>query len=147
MSAEPAREFVDTNVLVYAYDGGAGAKAEQARELVAGLWRSSQGCLSLQVLQELFVTITRKVPKPMPVAGAAALIEDLSQWTLHEPVRTDVLAAIELHRQKRISLWDALIVQSALQLRCRTIWSEDLNAGQAFGAIRVRNPFAETRRG
>jgi predicted nucleic acid-binding protein len=142
MSAERAREFVDTNVLVYAYDTSAGAKATRARELVAGLWRSGQGCISLQVLQELFVTITRKVAKPMPATGAASLVEDLSQWTLHEPVRADVLAAIELHRQKRISLWDALILQSARQLRCRTIWSEDLNAGQAFGAIRVRNPFA-----
>lgn len=141
MSAEPSREFVDTNVLVYAYDASAGAKAEKARELVAGLWRSGQGCLSLQVLQELFVTITRKVPKPMPAAGAAALIGDLSKWTLHEPVRADVLAAIELHRRKRISLWDALILQGAHQLRCRTIWSEDLNAGQAFGETRVRNPF------
>lgn len=73
MSAEPAREFVDTNVLVYAYDPSAGAKAELARELVASLWRSGQGCLSLQVLQELFVTITRKVPKPMPAAGAAEI--------------------------------------------------------------------------
>ena len=78
----------------------------------------------------------------MPGAGAAALIGDLSKWTLHEPVRADVLAAIELHRRKRISLWDALILQSAHQLRCRTIWSEDLNAGQAFGETRVRNPFA-----
>ena len=142
MSVEPAREFVDTNVLVYAYDTSAGAKADLARVLVAGLWRSGQGCISLQVLQELFVTITRKVPKPMPAARAATLIEDLSQWTLHEPVRADVLAAIELHRLKRVSLWDALILQSARQLRCATIWSEDLNAGQAFGSIRVRNPFA-----
>ena len=142
MSAEPAREFVDTNVLVYAYDASAGAKAELARVLVAGQWRSGQGCISLQVLQELFVTMTRKVPKPMPAARAAALIEDLSQWTLHEPVRADVLAAIELHRLRRVSLWDALILQSARQLRCATIWSEDLNAGQAFGSTRVRNPFA-----
>ena len=142
MSVEPAREFVDTNVLVYAYDASAGAKAELARVLVAGLWRSGQGCISLQVLQELFVTMTRKVPKPMPAARAAALIEDLSQRTLHEPIRADVLAAIELHRLRRVSLWDALILQSARQLRCATIWSEDLNAGQAFGSIRVRNPFA-----
>ena len=56
--------------------------------------------------------------------------------------RSDVLAAIDLHRRKRISFWDALILQSAHHLRCRTIWSEDLNAGQVFGAIRVRNPFA-----
>lgn len=60
--------------------------------------------------QELFVTIIRKVPKPMPAARVAALIEDLSQWTLHESVRADVLAAIELHRLKRVSLWDALIL-------------------------------------
>ena len=99
MNAEPAREFVDTNILVYAYDRSAGVKSDRARELIAGLWRSGQGCLSLQVLQELFVTITRKVAKPMPAAGAASLIEDLSQWTLHEPVRADVLAAIDLHRR------------------------------------------------
>jgi predicted nucleic acid-binding protein len=57
--------FVDTNVLVYAYDLSAGEKHERARELVEELWRTRQGCISVQVLQEFFVNVTRKIlPRP-----------------------------------------------------------------------------------
>jgi predicted nucleic acid-binding protein len=141
MSVEARRQFVDTNVLVYAYDATAGVKGERARALIADLWRSAEGCLSLQVLQEFFVTVTRKVARPIPATRVEKLVADLSRWTLHAPGREDLLAAIELHRQKKISLWDALILRSARQLGCETLWSEDLNAGQAFDRVKIRNPF------
>lgn len=61
MSAEPAREFVDANVLVYAFDASSGAKQVVAERLLERLWDGGTGCLSVQVLQEFFVTVTRKV--------------------------------------------------------------------------------------
>ena len=69
------RQFVDTNVLVYAHDVTAGDKHSRARALVEELWDTREGCLSVQVLQELFVTTTRKIPKPLDAAAAAARSE------------------------------------------------------------------------
>jgi predicted nucleic acid-binding protein len=142
MSDDPERSFVDTNVFVYAHDRTAGKKRDQARALLVGLWHSGKGCLSLQVLQELFVAMTRKVPTPLQPARAFRLVSDLSRWNLHAPARDDLLAAIELHTKHRISLWDAMIVQSASRLGCGTLWTEDLGAGQSYAAVTVRNPFA-----
>lgn len=75
MSAEKRLEFVDTSVLVYAYDRSAGAKHVRSAELVRSLWISGQGCLSVQVLQEFYVTVTRKLPKPLDPRKAAELVE------------------------------------------------------------------------
>ena len=61
---------------------------------------------------------------------------------MHAPGPSDVLEAIEVHLQSRISLWDALIMRSALQLGCREILSEDLAPGEVNPGVRVRNPFA-----
>ena len=144
MSAEVGsreRYFVDTNLFVYAYDESAGRKREVARDLISGLWESRSGCVSVQVLQELFANITRKVPKPLPVPNAAALIEDLSAWTIHSPGMRDVLYAIELHGQMGVSFWDAMILTSANSLGCRILYSEDLNAGQSYDGVLVMNPF------
>ena len=78
MSAETLLEFVDTNILVYAHDRSAGKKHEAARELVKRLWETRQGCLSVQVLQEFYVTVTRKVAQPIKPEEAAELIRDLN---------------------------------------------------------------------
>ncbi len=76
---EGGRCFVDTNLFVYAHDRTAGRKREAARTLVSDLWESREGCVSVQVLQELFVNLTRKVPKPLPAREAAHLISDISR--------------------------------------------------------------------
>jgi len=144
MSAEARggeRRFVDSNLFVYAHDESAGRKREVARDLIAGLWGSRSGCLSVQVLQELFVNLTRKVPKPLPAREAATLIEDLSAWRVHSPGSGDVLSAIELHERMGVSFWDAMILTSARSLGCRTLYSEDLNAGQSYDGVVVVNPF------
>ena len=97
------RRFVDTNLFVYAHDESAGDKREVARGLIAGLWESREGCASVQVLQTLFVNLTRRVPKPLPARDVASLLEDLSAWTLHSPGARDVLYAIELHERAGLS--------------------------------------------
>lgn len=133
------REFVDTNVLVYAFDRTAGAKREAAVELLQRLWRERTGCVSLPVLQELYVATTRKLS--LPSGDAQAQVERFGKWRVHRPALEDVLASIESHRRKRISFWDALILRSAAQLGCSVLWSEDFQDGVAWGAVVVRNPF------
>jgi len=147
MCAERVLQFVDANVLIYAYDVTAGAKHEQARALVAGLWESRDGCLSIQVLQEFYVTVTRKVARPLTANMAAEVVADLAAWRVHAPIVEDVNQAIAIHRRYAISFWDALIVRSAAQLGCTTLWSEDLHAGQVYEGVRVINPFAEPEKG
>lgn len=135
------RQFVDTNILVYAHDRAAGQKHATARALMESLWQSGQGCLSIQVLQEFYVTVTRKVSQPYTPAEAARIIDDLGTWHIHTPSVNDVLAAIDLQARFQISFWDALIVQSGLQLGCELIWTEDFNSGQMIHQIEIRNPF------
>ena len=134
-------QFVDTNILVYAHDSSSGVKHQQAKTLVHELWESGKGCLSIQVLQELFVTITRKVPYPLLNEEAAQIIADLSTWRVHEPNVADILGGINLQSRYKISFWDAMIIQSAAELGCSFLWSEDLNSGQEYQKVRVINPF------
>lgn len=135
------RQFVDTNVLVYAYDVTAGDKHSLARVLMEELWTAREGCLSVQVLQEFFVTTTRKIPKPLDAPAAARIIGDLAHWHVHTPAAGDVLAAIEIHQRTGASFWDAMILRSAKELGCGTLHSGDLNPGQAYEGVRVSNPF------
>jgi predicted nucleic acid-binding protein len=141
MSDELTFQFVDTNVLVYAHDISAEPKHDQAKALIHALWDSGAGCLSVQVLQEFYVTVTRKVRQPLPVETATRIVEALSFWRVYAPDARDVLAAIELQQRYQLSFWDAMIVHCAAQLGCQTIWSEDLNPGRVYGGVRVLNPF------
>ena len=145
MSASLQREFVDANVLVYAFDASAGAKQEAAQHLLERLWVSGTGCVSIQVLQEFFVTITRKVPSPLPVDDAKARIREFSAWTVFAPKADDIVAAIELHTLSKIGFWDAMVVLAAAESDCDVLWTEDLNDGQLLRGVRVRNPFLEPK--
>jgi predicted nucleic acid-binding protein len=142
MSEASNLQFVDTNVLIYAHDVSAGRKRARARELLRSLWQTEEGCLSIQVLQEFYVSVTRKVAKPLAPATAAQIIADLSVWQIHRPGVQDVLDVIRLQNRYSVSFWDAMIVASAIQLGCQTLWSEDLNPGQAYGGVSVLNPFS-----
>jgi predicted nucleic acid-binding protein len=134
-------EFVDTNVLLYAYDPGAGDRHEQAKGLVGRLGRERRGALSVQVLQEFYVNAVRKVAVPVPPAEALKRLRALSRWPAHSPRPRDVLAAVELAERHHIGFWDAMIVHSATRLGCAVLWTEDLNAGQDLDGVRVLNPF------
>lgn len=134
-------EFVDTNILLYAYDHTEPEKQARAAELLADLWQRRVGCLSLQVLQEFFVNATRKLSRPLEVADARQIVHDYALWIVHVPNTSALIAAIDLHERYQVSFWDAMILQSALELGCSTVWSEDLNPGQAFASLTVRNPF------
>jgi predicted nucleic acid-binding protein len=141
MSAEPQREFVDANVLVYAFDQSAGQKQRAAQTLLLRLWEDNVGCVSIQVLQEFFVTVTKRVARPLPLDDAKARIREFSAWTVFSPASHDVLAAIDLQAQARIGFWDAMIVVAAAESGCDVLWTEDLSDGQLLRGVRVRNPF------
>jgi len=133
--------FVDTSILVYAHDISAGDKHARAKNLVEELWESKAGCLSIQVLQEFYVSVTQKVSSPMARSTAREIIRNLAYWHVHEPGIEDVIAAIDLQDRFQLSFWDAMIIQSALHLDCSLIWSEDLNPGQVYNHTRLVNPF------
>ena len=103
MSVEAAPEFVDSNVLVYLHDRSAGEKQALAKDLVDRLWRNRQGCLSIQVLQEFYVNVTQKVPKPIPPDQACTIVSALGEWRTHRPAVADVVAAIDIQQRHRLS--------------------------------------------
>ena len=141
MSAERARQFLDTNALVYAHDRSAGEKYRRALHLLEQVTTQESAALSIQVLQEFFVTVTTKLPKPMPVQDAAAIVSDLGALPTHAPDLTDVVAAIDIHDRLRVSFWDAMILRSASVLGCAVVWSEDLAHKRRYDDLEVRNPF------
>lgn len=141
MSAERLREFVDANVLVYAYDASAGTKHAVAQRLLARLWDTGTGCLSVQVLQEFFVTVTRKVAEPLTSDEAADRLRELCAWKVFTPGADDVLQAIALHDRSRVNFWDAMVIHAASELGCDVLWTEDLNDGQSIQGVRIRDPF------
>ncbi len=142
MSDRPRREFVDANILVYALDSSAGPKQVAAAQLLERLWTSDTGQLSVQVLQEFYVTVTRKLPRALPVAEAEDRIREWSTWEVFAPTANDLLAAIAVSKKAKVSFWDAMILHAAAESGCDVCWSEDLNDGQAWRGVRIRNPFA-----
>ena len=134
-----ARSFFDTNILVYADDKRARAKQSRAIDLVAEHRQHGTGVVSLQVLQEYFVTVTRKLNVDLPLARRK--VEILSEFDVVAPEVGDILAAIDLHRLHGFSFWDALIVRSAQQAGCSVLLSEDFHDGREIDGIQVVNPF------
>jgi predicted nucleic acid-binding protein len=134
-----ARSFFDTNILVYADDKRAGAKQSRAIDLVAEHRRDGTGVVSIQVLQEYFVTVTRKLSVDAPLARRK--VEILSEFDVVAPEVGDILAAIDLHRLHGFSFWDALIVRSAQQGGCSVLLSEDFQDSRGIDGIQVVNPF------
>lgn len=134
--------FIDTNVLVYAHDGDAGAKHQTARELVRGFWRQESGVLSIQVLQEFYVTLTRKLAKPIANKTARELIAAYQAWNVYSPNVNDVIAASALQERYSLSFWDAMIVIAAQKSGAARLLSEDMQSGQRIDDLLVENPFA-----
>ena len=133
--------FVDTNILVYAHDLDAGDKYGLAGDIVSKLWESRNGVLSTQVLQEFYVTLTRKVSSPLSKLEARKLVQKYSHWqvVLNDP--SMISQASEIEESYNISFWDALIVSAAYSQNVPTILTEDLNHGQIIEGILIKNPF------
>ena len=132
--------FVDTNILIYAHDRSAGPKHDLARQLIERLWASGEGVLSTQVLQELCINLRRKVARPMPIEEVRQLIQDYLSWEVIVNSPESVLQALEIEVRYKISFWDALVLRAAESSGAAVLYSEDLAAGQHYGAIQVVNP-------
>jgi predicted nucleic acid-binding protein len=134
------KTFVDTNILIYAHDVDAGSKHETAKLVLDELWSERSGVLSVQVLQEFYVNVTRKIATPLPKESARLVVNSYSLWCT-ETSSAEISAAFRIEDESRIGFWDALIVASAVNNGATRILSEDLNAGQRIAGIRIENPF------
>jgi predicted nucleic acid-binding protein len=137
-----ARVFVDTNVLVYTRDRTDEEKHRRALSWVAELWEKRAGRLSWQVLQEYYVTVTRKLDPPRERADAR---EDIASLVVWRPIATGLRtmdAAWAVEDRFGLSWWDALIVAAAQIGQCDYLLSEDLQGGQDFDGVNVVDPFA-----
>ncbi|HEY3411864.1 MAG TPA: PIN domain-containing protein [Armatimonadota bacterium] len=134
--------FVDTNVLVYGFDKSSSPKKRVAQRLLTELMEEDRLRVSTQVLQELFVTLTKKVSQSCSSEEALAVLEDLTAWPLMVIDYAAVRAAVGLADQARLSFWDALIVVAAARTGAAVLHTEDLNDGQAILGARICNPFA-----
>ncbi len=134
-------EFIDTNILIYAHDTGDKVKHSKAVELIRRLETSNTGALSTQVLIE-FVSVGISKLK-IDNKQLQDLVSDFAHWTIHRPTHAEILHAIVLHRSAKISWWDALILNSAIQVGASILWSEDFQSNRRFGDLQVINPFLE----
>lgn len=135
--------FVDTNILVYSRDPSDPAKQRRAAEWLAALWDGGSGRLSVQVLQEFYVTLVGKLDPPADRADVRDDIAALATWN---PVVTDPTVfetAWAVEDRYGFSWWDALIVAQALAAGCDTLLTEDLQHDQDVFGIRIVNPFLE----
>ena len=137
--------FLDTNVVVYAFDDDEPEKQERARAVLDAP-ATEVLVLSAQVLAEFYVTVTRKLARPLAPASAREAVAALSELPVVSADADLVLAGIELGDRYQISLWDGLIVQAAVTAGCETILTEDLADGSLLAGVRIQNPFAVTGR-
>jgi predicted nucleic acid-binding protein len=142
MSGEKLLSFVDTNVLVYAFDKSGSPKKQIAQRLMTELMEEDRLRVSTQVLQELFVTLTRKVSQRCSSEEGLVVLEDLNAWPLMVVDFAAIRAAVDVAEQAKLSFWDALIVVAASRAGASVLYTEDLNDGQEILGVRVVNPFS-----
>ncbi|MBC2593795.1 PIN domain-containing protein [Ruficoccus amylovorans] len=135
--------LLDTNILVYAVDASPENRTKQriARDLIG---RVDFGT-SAQVMQEFYVTVTRKLETPLPPEDALAFLDKLS---IFASVPTDyglISEAIRNSVKYQVSYWDAAVIAAAERLKAHTLYSEDLNHGQQYGSVTVINPFHDEK--
>jgi predicted nucleic acid-binding protein len=141
MNCMSGRTFVDSNVLIYAHDSMAAAKNSIAKAVLLDLWNEATGALSVQVLQEFYVNVTRKIANPLPRDSARRVVNAYRVWCV-DTSSAEVTAAFRIEDESGIGFWDALIVASAVKCGAARILSEDLNAGQTISGVSIVNPFS-----
>jgi predicted nucleic acid-binding protein len=139
------KTFVDTNILIYAHDLDAKEKYLAAKEVLDELWANRTGVISAQVLQEFYVNVTRKLPKPLSKKIARTIVDTYVIWCV-DVTPAEITTAFRIEDEARISFWDALICAAAMKSGAERILSEDLNAGQRITGIRIENPFFRSKR-
>ena len=133
--------FVDTNVLLYHWDALEPAKRSRATEWLDRVTADRSGRTSFQVLSEFYVNASLKLRAPIARGAAREFVETFFPWdpiSIGPGLLDDAWRAQDRYQ---LSWWDALIVAAARKARCRTLLSEDFQAGQDFDGVRVVNPF------
>jgi len=133
--------FLDTNVLVYLFDADAPQKQARARAILEMAAIARRVLLSTQVLQEFYVSVTRKLAQPLGPSAAYRAVEDLTAFSIVQIDTLLVLTAIQRHQKEHISFWDALIVEAALAGGATMLYTEDLQHGRIIEGLKVENPF------
>jgi predicted nucleic acid-binding protein len=113
-----------------------------AKALLRDLWLTRTGVLSVQVLHEFYVNVTRKIRTPLSKSEARRVVGAYIPWCL-EPVTDDVNEAFRIEDEASISFWDALIVAAAARSGATRVLSEDLNPEQIISGVTVINPFGD----
>jgi len=137
-----ARFFLDTNIFVYAFDRDAKQKAAQAHKLIREALARQAGVTSYQVVQEFFNVALRRFASPMSASNAENYLGTVFRPLVAVHSSLGLYSeALRIHKERRLSWFDSLIVSAALQARCDVLYTEDLQHGQSFGSVRVVNPF------
>lgn len=134
--------FVDTNIFIYAHDESDVHKTKLVRHVLSDIISKKQAVISTQVVQEFCNVILKKSAKPLSPTDVRFVLKELL-WPLvaHQPDADFYFRALELYKKHSLSWYDGLIVQAALDTKCRLLYSEDLQHGQKFGELVVKNPF------
>lgn len=139
----PGRAFLDTNILVYAFDRSEPAKQARAAALVNDLMDADLAVLSVQVLKEFFVVATRKIATPLAYHDAREIIDDLSVMFVVDDTLPLLRKALAIHDAHGLSLWDATVIAAASAAGCARLYSEDMSHGQEIHGVVITNPFRE----
>lgn len=133
------KEFLDTNILVYANDRAAEEKQNAAISLIKGLISSGSGVLSTQVQMEYAAVAKGKLGQPREaITRQLFVLERLEVVAVSGEI---VRNGLELSEAFGVSFWDAVILAAAHAARCETLWSEDFQHDRLYGSVRVRNLF------
>lgn len=133
--------FVDTSVFVYARQANEPLKQPLAQQWIERLWQEQTGRISIQVLNELYVTLTRKINPALAAEEAWTHVRPLLTWDPQPLDDALMLRAREIEQRHRLSWWDCLIVAAAQMQNCALLLTEDLQDRAVYGGITVRNPF------
>ncbi|MFP4031757.1 MAG: PIN domain-containing protein [Desulfococcaceae bacterium] len=135
------RSFFDTNVLVYLFDTDAPEKQEKSRILLENESQSGRLVISTQVLQEFYVTATRKLAEPLSAKEGEETIRHLSTFPVIQIEVEHILGAVQRSQALGFSFWDALIVETALSSGSTVLYTEDLQHGQMIEGLKIANQF------
>jgi len=136
--------FLDTNVLVYAFDADDPARRERAERLIAMLVERGMPCVSSQVLGEFFSVVTRRFGATMDSVKAAGHTERFAEvLRVHDCGLAVTLEALRGAVRYRLSFYDAQIWAVARLNHVPLILSEDFADGSEIEGVRFANPFAE----
>ncbi|MFP4268597.1 MAG: PIN domain-containing protein [Spirochaetaceae bacterium] len=135
-----AKYFLDTNILVYAHDTAYPEKQQRAQNLIFEGMRETTGVISVQVLNEFFVTATKKIEQPLSIPSTRHILLLLSHLEVVDLDYDMVIRATGMQQEYHISHWDAMILSAAERAECGILYSEDLSHRQKYCGIECINP-------